>query len=113
MADISKPVGLSPAGLPQTGLPAAPAAPRGQSLPEMRKAAEQFEAQVLGALLQPVFATLPSSGPFSGGAAEAQWRPMLVEEYGRSLTRAGGVGIAGQVLQEMLRLQARSRGESE
>ncbi|MCQ4162277.1 rod-binding protein [Roseomonas sp. GC11] len=101
---------LAAQALPATAAP--PAAPHGQSLPAMRRAAEAFEAQMLGAMLQPIFATLPTDGLFGGGAAEEQWRPMLVEQYGNSLTKSGGVGIAGAVLQEMLRLQARAGGES-
>jgi Rod binding domain-containing protein len=68
-----------------------------------RRVAEAFEGQVIGALLQPMFEGLSSSGPFSGGAAEAQWRPMLVEEIGRSVARAGGLGIAAAVLREVQR----------
>ncbi|MBP0447472.1 rod-binding protein [Roseomonas sp. SSH11] len=61
---------------------------------------------MLGALLQPMFAAIPNDGAFSGGSAEAQWRPMLVEQYGRAMARAGGVGISQAVLAEMQRLQA-------
>jgi Rod binding domain-containing protein len=66
-----------------------------------REAAQAFEAQMLGAMLQPMFQGLDTKGPFSGGAAEAQWRPMLVEEYGRILARSGGVGIADSVLRQL------------
>ena len=71
----------------------------------LRRAAQAFEAQALGALLQPVFAGLETKGPFGGGAAEAQWRPMLVDAIARDLSRAGGLGLAAPVLREMVRMQ--------
>ena len=66
-------------------LPPAPRTPLNgatQSPERMRQAARDFEAQVLGQLLQPAFATVDASkSAFGGGAAEAQWRPMLVDAF--------------------------------
>ncbi len=71
-----------------------------------REAAQAFEAQMLGAMLQPMFQGLDTKGPFSGGAAEAQWRPMLVEAVAQQAVRAGqGLGLSDAVLREMLRRQ--------
>jgi len=70
------------------------------------RAAQEFEAQALGALLQPMFATLPTGGFFGGGAAEAQWRPMLVDAIARDLARSGGLGLAASVQREIIRMQA-------
>ncbi len=70
-----------------------------------RKTAEAFEAQALGALLQPMFEGLSTSGPFGGGQAEAMWRPMLITEFGRAMAANGGIGIADSVLAHMLKLQ--------
>ena len=79
----------------------------------MRRAAQAFEAQALGALFQPLFEGLSTTGPLGGGAAEAQWRPMLVDAIARDLARAGGLGLANAVLREMTRLQeaANTAGE--
>ncbi len=73
----------------------------------LRRAAREFEAQALGQLLAPIFATAdPSRGAFGGGAAEAQWRPMLVEAHAAAIARAGGgLGIAEAVHRELLRIQ--------
>ncbi|MFM7691169.1 MAG: rod-binding protein [Alphaproteobacteria bacterium] len=76
----------------------------GLSEAAMRKSARDFEAQALGFLLQPMFATVDmSKSSFGGGQAEAQWRPMLVEAFAASAVRAGGVGIADSVYRELLR----------
>ncbi len=73
--------------------------------PKMREAARSFETQVLSQLLQPAFAGLDTA--LGGGAAEAQWRPMLVDAMAGAASRAGhGLGIADMVLREMLRRQS-------
>lgn len=76
-----------------------------QFMAKARKAAESFEAQALGSLLQPMFEGLNTSGPFGGGQAEAMWRPMLVTELGKQMAGAGGIGLAESVLRQMLKLQ--------
>jgi Rod binding domain-containing protein len=70
----------------------------------LARLARRFEAQALGALLQPVFGETPK-GLLSAGAAEGQWRPMLVENYARAWSDRGGIGIADAVFRELLRAQ--------
>lgn len=74
----------------------------------IRQAAEKFEAMALSQLLAPAFAAAdPSKGPFGGGQAEAQWRPMLLDAYAERAVKAGkGLGLVEPVMREMLRLQA-------
>lgn len=70
----------------------------------LRKAAQDFEAQVMGFMLQPMFATVDmSKSSFGGGAAEAQWRPLLVNAFATTAVKSGGFGIADSVYREMLR----------
>jgi flagellar protein FlgJ len=74
----------------------------------MRRAAQAFEAQAFATLLQPVFATVDlSRSRFGGGAAEAQWQPLLVEAFAGAASRAGaGLGLADLVHREMNRIRA-------
>ncbi|UTW57614.1 rod-binding protein [Kordiimonas sp. SCSIO 12603] len=72
---------------------------------QLRKTAEDFEAVFLGQMLKPMFETIESDGFFSGGHAEEVYRGMMVEEVGKSISKAGGVGIAESVYQELLKLQ--------
>lgn len=70
------------------------------------KAAQDFEAMVLGQLIAPMFATVETSkGPFGGGAAEEAWRPMLSQEIGRHIARGNGLGLAVPVFRQMLLAQ--------
>jgi Rod binding domain-containing protein len=74
---------------------------------KLRKAAEDFTAVALNELLKPMFDTAPSAGgPFSGGAAEEQFKPMMVSEIAKQIARSGGLGLEEPVYQQMLRLQA-------
>ena len=70
------------------------------------KAAQEFEAMVLGQLVGPMFATVDTSkGAFGGGAAEDAWRPMLAQEVGKHIARGGGLGLAIPVFRQMLQAQ--------
>lgn len=72
-----------------------------------RQAARDFEAQALGMLMQPIFATVDTArSRFGGGAAEAQWRPMLIDAYAAAAVRSGhGIGLADAVLRELQRIR--------
>ncbi len=73
---------------------------------KIAQAARDFEAMAIGQLLQPMFDTVDlSKSPLGGGAAEASWKPMLVDEIARHIARHGGLGIARPVFAQMLRMQ--------
>jgi Rod binding domain-containing protein len=84
---------------PIAGVPASPAVPK-----ELREAAEEFEAVFLAQLLQTMTRGLAGDGPLGDGAADP-FRNLLNQEVARSISRAGGIGVADAVLQEMLKLQ--------
>ena len=69
------------------------------------KVAQDFEAFFLGQMLQPMFQDIPTDGPMGGGSAEQTWRSMLVDEMGKSMAKAGGIGLADQVRRQMLQTQ--------
>jgi flagellar protein FlgJ len=72
---------------------------------QAQKTAQDFEAFFLGQMLQPMFEGLGAEKPFGGGNAEKIWRTMMVDEMGKAMAEAGGIGIADQVQREILRLQ--------
>jgi len=71
----------------------------------LRRAAEEFESVFLGEMLGPMFDGLDTEGLGGGGMGEQIFRPMLIERYAESITRAGGVGIADSVVREFMRMQ--------
>ncbi len=93
---MSDPI-VSPATLP-------PAAPR-VATARMRETAEQFEASFLSQMLKPMFEGLSTEAPFGGGDAEGTWRGFLVEAMAKQAVRGGGIGLADQVVAQMLKMQ--------
>jgi flagellar protein FlgJ len=89
----------------RTTLPANPPAPPVDTA-KITKAAQDFTATALNELIAPLFESLPQDGGlFGGGAGEAAWRPMLIQEVAGAMARNGGLGITTLVAQAMLRLQ--------
>jgi peptidoglycan hydrolase FlgJ len=76
-----------------------------QPTAEMKKSAKDFEAMLIGQLLQPMFESLQTDGMFGGGSGEAMFRPMLIEQYAQGVGKAGGIGISDTIAREMMRLQ--------
>ena len=71
----------------------------------IHKTAQDFEAVFLSRMIAPMFESLETDGLFGGGSGERMYRSMLVEEYGRSLARTGGVGIADSVARQIIASQ--------
>lgn len=71
----------------------------------IRKSAQDFEAVFLSQMLSPMFESLETDGLFGGGSGERMYRGMLVEEYGKALSRNGGVGIADAVARQIIASQ--------
>ena len=97
MSDLS----VSPALLP----PAPSAPPAAAPTARMRETAEAFEASFLSQMLKPMFEGISTEAPFGGGEAEGTWRGFLVEAMAKQAVRGGGIGLADQVVAEMLRMQ--------
>lgn len=69
-------------------------------------AAREFEAVFLAQMLNHMFAGVDlSNGPFGGGPGERAFKALMVDEYAKLMTRAGGVGIADTVMRTILDAQ--------
>jgi len=88
---------------------AAASAKAAQTRKAAREAAEDFEALFLAQMLQPMFKGIETDALFGGGPGEDVYKSMLVQEYGKAISRAGGVGIADAVQAEILKLQEVAR----
>ncbi|MDH5749633.1 MAG: rod-binding protein [Rhodospirillales bacterium] len=72
---------------------------------DAHRVAQDFEAFFLSQVLQPMFSNLGAEEPFGGGAAEDMWRSLMVDEYGKAMAKAGGVGIADSVMRQIIIMQ--------
>jgi Rod binding domain-containing protein len=71
-------------------------------------AAKEFESQLIGQMLQPMFDGLATDGEFDGGQAEGTYRTFMVDAMGKEMSHRGGVGVAHAVEREMLKMQGLS-----
>lgn len=78
---------------------------RGVANGKAREAAESFEAFFISQMLSNMFAGIETDPVFGGGQGETVFRSLMIDEYGKSIASTGGVGIAENVLQEIIRLQ--------
>jgi Rod binding domain-containing protein len=93
---------------PPAGLTAAAGATGGlppEKLAALKKIAEEFEGMVLKEMMSPMFEGLETDGLGGGGAGEAMFRPMLLDNYAKGMAKGGGIGVAGSVLKELVRMQ--------
>lgn len=80
------------------------AADKGKN-PAVLKAAKEFESSFLTAMLEQMWTGIEAEAPFGGGHAEKVYRSMVVGEYAKSISAAGGIGIADHVYREILSAQ--------
>jgi flagellar protein FlgJ len=85
----------------QTATSAADLAKRGQ----IAKTAQNFEGSFLTSMLQTMFSNVSTSPPFGGGPGEDMWKGFLAEAMAKDMAKHGGIGVAGAVQREMLKLQ--------
>ncbi len=76
---------------------------------QVRRVAEEFEAVFIAQMMAPMFEGLESDEMFGGGPGEDIFRSVLIEEYGKSIARAGGIGLSDIIQREILRLQEAAR----
>lgn len=69
------------------------------------RTAEDFEVSFMSQMLKPMFEGLSTEAPFGGGEAEGTWRGFLIDAMARKVVKAGGIGVTGLVMSEMLKMQ--------
>lgn len=83
----------------------APLVKKPASAADAQKTGEEFEAFFLSQMLEHMFKGVPTDGYFGGGYGEGVYRSVMLQEYGRVLSKAGGIGIADMVSRELMNLQ--------
>lgn len=112
MSDSMKlsPPGLDTQALSQHGLNKAAAGGAKTNLKDVGKAAQEFEAVFLSQMLGQMWQGVEADETFGGGEAENTWRGLMVEEYGKQIAKAGGLGLADEVKAAMIRMQEQEQG---
>ncbi|MEO7222580.1 MAG: rod-binding protein [Devosia sp.] len=72
----------------------------------LRKQAVELEGVFLNTLMKEMFSSIETSeDSFGGGFAEETWRGMQAEQFATALAEKGGIGLADQLMSDLLRLQ--------
>ncbi|MFT6559242.1 MULTISPECIES: rod-binding protein [Sneathiella] len=69
------------------------------------EAAQQFEAFFVSQILNNMSAGIETDDTFGGGESEKIFRSMLNDEYAKSMSKIGGIGVADSVYREILKMQ--------
>ena len=83
----------------------APDAGAAKSKAQVADIAQQFEATFLSTMMATMFQGTKPEAPFNGGAGEDAFGSFLTDAIGRTLAKAGGIGLANGLSRELLKLQ--------
>ena len=70
-----------------------------------KSASGEFESMFLNSMFEQMNTNVDGEGPFGGSGAQKVWRSFLTNQYAQMYAKAGGVGIANHVYDELLKLQ--------
>jgi peptidoglycan hydrolase FlgJ len=70
-----------------------------------KSASGEFESMFLNSMFEQMNTNVDGEGPFGGSGAQKVWRSFLTNQYAQMYSKAGGVGIAKHVYDELLKLQ--------
>lgn len=71
----------------------------------IRTQAQDLEGVFLNMLTKEMFASIKSDENFGGGFGEETWRSMQAEQLANTMAQSGGVGIADDLMGQMIALQ--------
>jgi flagellar protein FlgJ len=77
----------------------------GMSLEKIKQVASEFESVFLGNMLEEMFTGVEDGDPFANTEGAETWRSMRTEEFAKSISRAGGIGLAAHVERHLISLQ--------
>jgi Rod binding domain-containing protein len=75
------------------------------NMDKIKQSAIEFEGMFLSQMLENLFEDTKTNELFGGGEAEDIYRSMMLEEYGKLMAKAGGIGVADHVMRQMLQMQ--------
>ena len=73
---------------------------------KMHKQAVDLEGVFLNTLMKEMFSSIKTDeSSFGGGFAEETWRGMQSEQFANTLAQQGGIGLADELMGDLMRLQ--------
>jgi Rod binding domain-containing protein len=81
-----------------------------KQLADIDKTAGDFESTFVSEMLKPMFDTVQTDPEFGGGEAEDTWKSLMIEQYGKKIVQAGGIGLADDIKAKMIEMQSAAQG---
>ena len=72
---------------------------------KIKTVAKQFEGMFLSQMFGHMFKGLKTNGLMGGGNGEAIFRDLLIQEYGKAASKAGGIGLAKSIVRQLSTMQ--------
>lgn len=107
-AAVNTALDLASAALRRDQAPQAPTVDP-KSAAKIEETAQDFEAFFVSSAFQDMFAGLETDPMFGGGEGEDMFKGFLLQEYGKNVAKAGGIGISDMVQKQLLQLQETSK----
>jgi flagellar protein FlgJ len=76
----------------------------------VQKTAQEFETVFLEQMFNHMFSTVGVNSLTGGGMGEESTRSMLVNAYAKNITKAGGIGLAPAIANEIIKIQEKANG---
>ena len=75
------------------------------TMDQIDKASKDFESMFVAQMIEQMFGD--SQGPEAFGSSDTAdiYKGMMADEYGKQISKAGGIGIADHVKRELMKLQ--------
>ena len=73
--------------------------------PKTAAAAKDFEAVFVSQMMSHMFEGISTDPMFGGGQGEEMFRSMLVQEYGKMMSKSQSIGISDQLQKMMIQMQ--------
>lgn len=72
---------------------------------KIRAAAKDFEAMFISQMLEHMFSDIKMDPMSDGGLSDGVYKSMMITEYGKIMSEAGGIGVADHVTRQLLQEQ--------
>lgn len=70
-----------------------------------KKAAQEFESLFLSQMMQHMMSGVSTDPVFGGGEGEKMFKSVLVDEWAKQATQAGGVGLSSAIQSQLMKTQ--------
>jgi flagellar protein FlgJ len=78
---------------------------KGMTNTQIDKASKDFESTFLAQMMEHMFGDSLGDEMFGSKDTDEIYKGLMMQEYAKQMTNGGGIGIAGFVRQELLKLQ--------